>query len=95
MQTEWERVLDFEAQFAAGEAVAGFESLHFLQQSVSRVAYLLNEADLNGGTFTAHSLFKALIYHFGDTAIIENTHTRVLRILSGTAGTTKEAGFKR
>ena len=74
MQADWEKLLSLEEKYATGDLVPGLEALHFLQSSVTRLAYILNERDLLDSTSNAQAVMKALILHLGDSSCVENTH---------------------
>jgi hypothetical protein len=74
MQAEWKILLGLEEKDLAGNHVRGLQSLHFLYGCVCRLAFLLNERDVDLGTHQAAILIKALVTNFGDTLCIENTH---------------------
>ena len=74
MQKEWEILLAQEKKDLDGTYVRELESLHFLNGSIARLAFLLNERDSVQHTEEASVLIKALITNFGDTLCVENTH---------------------
>ena len=74
MLKDWEQILQWESKAAQGEHIQGLESLHFLQSSFCRLGYLVNEDDVHNMRSQAQVWMKAAILHFGDSAIIENSH---------------------
>ena len=81
MQSDWQKLLQFEGKYANGHNVPGLAALHFLQNSITRLAYILNERDLLDNTSHAKAVMKALIFHLGDTTCVENTHQSAKDIL--------------
>ena len=65
MQSDWQKLLQFEGRYANGHSVPGLAALHFLQNSITRLAYILNERDLLDNTSNAKAVIKALIFHLG------------------------------
>lgn len=57
-----------------GEYIPGFEAMHFLQESITRVCFLMNESDIINSTRHAQTIMQCLIQHFGCTSVIENSH---------------------
>eukprot|EP00438_Fugacium_kawagutii_P005591 Skav209410 [mRNA] locus=scaffold2187:150414:152573:+ [translate_table: standard] len=74
MHTHWKKLLEFEAEAAAGKFVPGMDALHFLKSSLTRVCFLLNEKDIHDGTSNASVAMKALVHHMGCASCVENTH---------------------
>ena len=74
MDKEWKCLLGLEAKDMAGVHVRGIDGMHFLKTSVARLAFLLNEQDLLCKSDNAATLMHSLVYHFGDTVVVENTH---------------------
>lgn len=82
MLKDWEQILQWESKAAQGEDIQGLDSLHFLKSSFCRLGYLLNEDDVHNKRSQAQVWVKAAILHFGDSAIVENTHQSAKDTLS-------------
>ena len=82
MEAEWKVLLGWEDQDRSGTFVRGLDALHFLGTSIARLAFMLNEQDLLSNTSNAAKVLKACVCHFGDTAVVENTHQGAKDILT-------------
>ena len=82
MESEWKVLLGLEDKDRSGTFVRGLDALHFLGTSIARLAFMLNEQDLLSNTSNAAKVLKACVCHFGDTAVVENTHQGAKDILA-------------